>query len=127
MPRAATIGPEIYERVNALVAEGKTRTEAFKQIGEERGSRAGTVAANYYRVARATGKPGTRAKRSTTRSSRAKTTATGPARTRRAQASSRSTAPDGDIGQIAQQIAELTQQLVRQVKARDDQLRKLLG
>src|SRR5690349_1183628 len=112
MPRTATIGPEIYERVNALVAEGKTRTEAFKQVGEERGSRAGTVAANYYRVGRANAKPSTRTKRTTTsRRTSAKTTT----RSRRGRTTSRSAATDGDIGQIAQQIAELTQQLVRQI------------
>ena len=27
-----------YQRVNELVAEGKTRTEAFAQVGQERGS-----------------------------------------------------------------------------------------
>jgi hypothetical protein len=127
MPRQATIGPEIYARVNTLVAEGKTRTEAFKQIGEERKSRPGTVAANYYRVARANAKPGTRAKRSTLRKARAKATATASTRTRRARTTTRAAAADGDIGQIAQQIAELTQQLVSRVKARDDQIRKILG
>ena len=29
MARTAIIGPEIFERANTLVAEGKTRTEAF--------------------------------------------------------------------------------------------------
>ena len=47
MPRTAMIGPEIYERVNSLIGEGKTRTEAFAQVAEERRSRSGTVAANY--------------------------------------------------------------------------------
>lgn len=127
MPRPATIGPEIYERVNTLMAEGKTRTEAFAQVGEERGSRAGTVAANYYRVARANAKPGTRAKRTSSRGRSAKTSAAASTRQRRARTTSRAATTDGDIGQIAQQIAELTQQLVRQVKERDDQLRKILG
>ena len=53
MPRKATIGPAVYERVNQLVSEGKTRTEAFTQIAQERSSRPGTIAANYYRTARA--------------------------------------------------------------------------
>jgi hypothetical protein len=127
MPRTATIGPEIYERVNALVAEGKTRTEAFAQVGQERNSRAGTVAANYYRVARANAKPGTRAGRTGSRRTRAKQTRTTSARQRRSRANRQAATTDGDIGQIAQQIADLTQQLVRQVKERDDQLRKLLA
>lgn len=124
MPRTATIGPEIFERTNALVAEGKTRTEAFAQIGKERGSRPGTVAANYYRIARAQGQ-GRAKRRATTTRRRSTTAAVAPARRTR----TRRTADtgSGDIGQIAQQISELTQQLVRQVEERDRQIRALLG
>ena len=47
------IGEQIFARVEALVgAEHITRTEAFQRIAVERGSRPGTVAANYYRIAR---------------------------------------------------------------------------
>ena len=47
------IGEQIFAQVEALVgAEHITRTEAFQRIAVERGSRPGTVAANYYRVAR---------------------------------------------------------------------------
>jgi hypothetical protein len=47
------IGEQIFAQVEALVgAEKITRTEAFQRIAVERGSRAGTVAANYYRIAR---------------------------------------------------------------------------
>jgi sirohydrochlorin ferrochelatase len=47
------IGEQIFAQVEALVgAEHITRTEAFQRIAVERGSRAGTVAANYYRIAR---------------------------------------------------------------------------
>ena len=50
------IGEQIFARVNEIVgSEGITRTQAFQQVAEERGSRAGTVAANYYRVARKDG------------------------------------------------------------------------
>ena len=52
MPRKASIGPAVYQRVNELATEGKSRTEAFEQVGQERGMNAGTVAANYYRTAR---------------------------------------------------------------------------
>jgi hypothetical protein len=122
MPRKATIGPAVFERVNQLVGEGKSRTEAFTQIAQERGSRPGTIAANYYRTAR------TQPSRSSARR---------PARTRsgqrgRATATVRSSAPaaaggDGDIGVLANQISELVQQLVRQVQERDQRLRELLG
>jgi hypothetical protein len=50
------IGVEIFEQVEKLVSdEGITRSEAFQRISDESGRRAGTVAANYYRVARQRG------------------------------------------------------------------------
>ena len=52
MPRSGEIGEKIYEDVEKLVAQGMNRTEAFAKISVHRGRRAGTVAANYYRVAR---------------------------------------------------------------------------
>jgi hypothetical protein len=59
---------------------------------------------------------------------RARATAAAPARQRRTTARTPSaTASSGDISQIAQQIADLKQQLVRQVQVRDEQLRQLLG
>lgn len=65
------IGEQIFAQVEALVgAEHITRTEAFQRIAVERGSRAGTVAANYYRIARqrndGTVRPRTRKKAPTT-------------------------------------------------------------
>ncbi len=50
------IGVEIFEQVEKMVSEeGITRSEAFQRISDETGRRAGTVAANYYRVARQRG------------------------------------------------------------------------
>lgn len=50
------IGVEIFEEVERIMRdEGLTRTQAFQRISEESGRRAGTVAANYYRVARQRG------------------------------------------------------------------------
>jgi hypothetical protein len=43
---------EIYDRVNDLVDGGTTRTDAFAQLSQSMGMRAGTLAANYYREAR---------------------------------------------------------------------------
>ena len=130
MPRKATIGPEIYTRVNALVAEGQKRTDAFAQVAQERGSRPGSVAANYYRVARSTGPSTPKPRRNARRIARKATTTTAT-RQRRTSTASRPTATStstaGDINQIAQQIAELTEQLVRQVNARDQRIRQLLG
>lgn len=52
MPRSGVIGEQIYEQVETLVAGGMNRTQAFAEISRESGRQAGTVAANYYRVAR---------------------------------------------------------------------------
>jgi hypothetical protein len=123
MPRKATIGPAVYERVNELVGEGKSRTEAFAQIAQERSSRPGTIAANYYRTARSQGTSGVRRRSTRARRSSA-------ARPRAATATTTRTAArpqDGDIGKLANQISDLVQQLVRQVQERDQRIRELLG
>jgi len=53
-----TVGTEIFEEVERLVAdEGINRSEAFQRISERTGRRPGTVAANYYRIARQRGAP----------------------------------------------------------------------
>ena len=52
MPRSGEIGEQISEQVEKLVAGGMNRSEAFAKISADTGRRAGTVAANYYRVAR---------------------------------------------------------------------------
>lgn len=54
--RRGSVGNEIFDQVEKLMAEeGLSRTNAFARISEETGRRAGTVAANYYRVARQRG------------------------------------------------------------------------
>jgi hypothetical protein len=121
MPRKATIGPAVYERVNELVSEGKSRTEAFAQIAQERSSRPGTIAANYYRTARSQGASSSRTRTRRTRRSSA-------ARPQSAAAGSQTArVQDGDIGRLANQISDLVQQLVRQVQERDQRIRELLG
>ena len=50
------IGNEIFEQVEKIISdEGLSRTQAFQRLSELTGRRAGTVAANYYRVARQRG------------------------------------------------------------------------
>jgi len=50
------IGNEIFDQVERIMAEeGLSRTSAFQRLSELTGRRAGTVAANYYRVARQRG------------------------------------------------------------------------
>jgi flagellar biosynthesis/type III secretory pathway protein FliH len=121
MPRKATIGPAVYERVNALVSEGKSRTEAFAQIAQERSSRPGTIAANYYRTARSQGASSGRRTTRTRRSPSARTSTSSASRRQAARVQ------DGDIGRLANQISDLVQQLVRQVQERDQRIRELLG
>lgn len=54
-PRGS-VGNEIFDQVEKLMAdEGLSRTQAFQRLSEMTGRRAGTVAANYYRVARQRG------------------------------------------------------------------------
>jgi hypothetical protein len=56
-PRGS-VGNEIFDQVEKLMAdEGLSRTNAFQRLSEMTGRRAGTVAANYYRVARQRGAP----------------------------------------------------------------------
>jgi hypothetical protein len=60
-PRAkkrGSVGQEIFDQVEKLVAEMKIpRLQAFKRLSEKTGRRVGTVAANYYRLARKSGVP----------------------------------------------------------------------
>jgi len=125
VPRKATIGPAVFARVNELVGEGKSRTEAFAAVATERGQRPGTVAANYYRIARTQGaSSGTRR-----RSARKTSTPRKPRPRRAAAAPARSPArsADADLTAIASEIAALTKQLVSRIEERDTKLRALLG
>jgi len=126
MARTATIGPAIYEEVNKLVAEGKTRTQAFAEVAKKRKARDGTVAANYYRVARQHGqgrKPTATRKRAARRPS---VTERGIYAAQQGRGNGR-TSKDGDLASLAKQISDLTQELVRRVEERDRQIRALLG
>ncbi len=50
------VGQQIYAEVNRIIdAEGISKQEAFQRVGEAQGRQTGTVAANYYRVARREG------------------------------------------------------------------------
>jgi hypothetical protein len=59
MPEAGTsrgsIGNQIFDEVESLVAGGMNKSQAFADISKRTGREAGTVAANYYRVARQRG------------------------------------------------------------------------
>jgi hypothetical protein len=124
MPRTAKIGPEVFARVNELVGQGKSRTEAFAAVAEERGSRPGTVAANYYRTARSTPASGATGRRRTGRRSAAQRTARSRSVPREATLGSTG---DPELTALASEIAALTKELVRKVEDRDAKLRALLG
>jgi hypothetical protein len=128
MPRTATIGPAIFEQVNTLVADGKSRAEAFTQVARERKSRPGTVSANYYRVARQQGQGRKRGVTATRRADGSTSSAT-QRRVSSAQQGRHNgrTSSDGDLASLAKQIAGLTQELVRRVEERDRRLRELVG
>jgi len=50
------IGAEIFEQVEKMVADQQIgRTEAFRRLSAKTGRQQGTVAANYYRIARQRG------------------------------------------------------------------------
>jgi hypothetical protein len=50
------VGPAIFAQIEKLVATEKIgRTEAFRRLAQKTGRQQGTVAANYYRVARRKG------------------------------------------------------------------------
>jgi len=54
--RRGSIGAEIFDQVEKLVAEQQVgRTEAFRRLAAKTGRQQGTVAANYYRIARQRG------------------------------------------------------------------------
>lgn len=129
MPRTATIGPAIYQRVNELVSQGKNRTEAFAQVAEERGQQTGTVSANYYRVARQgqTRRASTNGRRRRATAARKSTRTAVAQHSATATSRARSTSDHDDITQIATQIATLTQQLIKQIHDRDARLRALIS
>lgn len=55
-PQRGNIGQQIFDQVQRMMNEEKlSATEAFRRLSEETGRREGTVAANYYRIARMRG------------------------------------------------------------------------
>jgi hypothetical protein len=121
--RDGSVGRETFAAVEALIKQGKTKSEAFTQIAEDTGKNSRTVAAAYYRVARLNGtsKPRLRS---------AKATVTPRARR---QSSSRSVVPgrtastSQGVDQIVGQFIANLQALTEAVKAQDAEMRELRG
>ena len=101
MPRTGVIGEQIFQQVEKLEKGGMSRTDAFKKISADSGRREGTVAANYYRVARKRAGGSLRPRRRTaTRRTAASTSAT---RGRRAAAA---TTTNGDVDALTRDLYE---------------------
>jgi hypothetical protein len=130
MPRTGVIGEQIFEQVEKLEKGGMSRTDAFKKISADSGRREGTVAANYYRVARKRAGGSLRPRRGT----RTRRAAAAPAtRTRRPAAAG----GNGDVDALTRSLVENVQALaaamnaqaaeVKELRSRLDGVRKLLA
>jgi hypothetical protein len=130
MPRTGVIGEQIFAQVEKLVKGGMSRTDAFKQISADSGRREGTVAANYYRVARKRAGGSLRPRRG----ARTRRAAAAPAtRTRRAAVAS----GNGDVDALTRSLVENVQALaaamnaqaaeVKDLRSRLEGVRKLLA
>jgi hypothetical protein len=133
MPRTGVIGEQIFQQVEKLEKGGMSRTDAFKKISADSGRREGTVAANYYRVARKRAGGSLRPRRRA--GGRRATTSTATTRTRRASAAS--TTANGDVDALTRDLVRNVQALaaamnaqaaeVKDLRSRLDGVRKLLG
>jgi hypothetical protein len=130
MPRTGVIGEQIFEQVEKLAKGGMSRTDAFKKISADSGRREGTVAANYYRVARKRAGGSLRPRR---RSGR-RPAAAAATRTRRTTSAS---SGGGDIDALTRALVQNVQDLaaamnaqaaeVKDLRSRLEQARSLLG
>ena len=128
MPRTGVIGEQIFEQVEGLVKGGMSRTDAFKKISADSGRREGTVAANYYRIARKRAGGSLRPRRKTGTRRAAATT-----RTRRATAGAGSNDIDALTRALVQNVQVLAAAMnaqadeVKDLKSRLERARSLLG
>jgi len=128
MPLTGVIGEQIFEQVEELVKGGMSRTDAFKKISADSGRREGTVAANYYRIARKRAGGSLRPRRKAGTRRAAATT-----RTRRATTSAGSTDIDGLTRALVQNVQALAAAMnaqadeVKDLKSRLERARSLLG
>jgi hypothetical protein len=125
--RDGSVGRDTFEQVEALLKQGKNKTEAFKQVADDTDKSSGTVAANYYRVARAGGavKPrraGAKAAPATAMRGRQKPTQN-VSRRGRASSSNGADSVDRIVEQLVASVAALTEA----VKAQDAEVRELRG
>jgi hypothetical protein len=133
MPRTGVIGEQIFAQVEKLVKGGMSRTDAFKQISADSGRREGTVAANYYRVARKRTGGSLRPRRRTGR----RRAAAGATATRGRRAAGAGASTNGDVDALTRALVQNVQALaaamnaqaaeVKDLRSRLEGVRKLLG
>lgn len=125
--RDGSVGRDTFKQVEVLVKQGKSKSEAFKQVAADTGKNVGTISANYYRVARASraGRPHTgRAKAAPARTPRGRQKAAQGVRSQRdAQAGNDA----GSVEQIVGQLVATVGALAEAVKAQDAEVRELRG
>ncbi len=137
MPRSGEIGEQIFDQVEKLVATGMNRTEAFAKISADTGRRAGTVAANYYRVARKRAGGSLRKSRTAGRGGRARAAAATTRRRTGGRAAAAAGPSSSDIDALAASLVSNVQALaaavsaqakeVKELRTRLDGVKKLLG
>ena len=127
MPRTGEVGEQIFEQVEKLVAGGMNRTEAFAKISEDSGRRAGTVAANYYRVARKRAGGSLRPRRAAAASAGRRRRAASSGTTARGRGRRRAAASGGadDLDRIANDLVGNIQALTRAVKDQSREVEEL--
>lgn len=102
------VGQQIFTQVQDMLAKEKiTHSEAFRRISEETGRRPGTVAANYYRIARMQGLGRTRGG--------------GPGRPRGRRASGAT----GDVGQALARATQALDDLAVAVRRQEQEMARL--
>jgi hypothetical protein len=133
MPRTGVIGEQIFAQVEKLVKGGMSRTDAFKKISADSGRREGTVAANYYRVARKRAGGSLRPRRRTGR----RRAVAGATATRGRRAAGAGASTNGDVDALTRALVQNVQALaaamnaqaaeVKDLRSRLEGVRKLLG
>jgi hypothetical protein len=129
--RDGSVGRETFAAVEALVKQGKSKSEAFKQVATDTGKNSGTVAANYYRVARTEGAVKPRRGRRATSVARESNTITAGRRRRSAASNGTDISRlSADLVKSVQALADAVQAQGREVaelRSRLDGVRKAVG
>lgn len=122
MPRDGSVGKETFDQVEALLKQGKSKSEAFAQIASDSGKNAGTVAANYYRVARANGSMRPRRRRTSATKATSRSTARRATGRRTDRQSSNGS---GEIDRLTAELVSNVQALAKAMQAQSQEVSDL--